>query len=110
MTTKKKAATHEEAREALEAVALDALELEERLAVLAHVESCAECSAELASLRETVASLALVAATPEHGLSPDRSAAVRDRLLSRARADHGSSRVDRGGKVVSLAPRIAARN
>lgn len=75
--------THEEARELLEAAALDALEPAEQRGVLAHVKTCAECQAELASLRETVGSMAL--ATRVTALSDARSDAVRARLLARAR-------------------------
>lgn len=82
MTTQK-LATHEEARDLLEAVALDALEPAEQMAVLAHVTSCAECQAELASLRDTAGALALAA--QGHSLSKTRSDAVRSRLLDRAR-------------------------
>jgi hypothetical protein len=73
---------HDEVRELLEAAALDALEPAEQLAVLEHVRSCAECQAELASLRETVGALAHASQGPV--LSKDRSDAVRARLLERA--------------------------
>ena len=49
--------THDAAKEALEALALDALDSGERDAVLAHVEHCTECRMELAALRATAASL-----------------------------------------------------
>lgn len=49
---------HEEAREALEALALDALEASEHAAILAHVQGCAECRLELATLEADVAQLA----------------------------------------------------
>ena len=50
--------SHEEAFAALDAAALDALDVSERDAVLWHAAGCAICSAELTSLRDTAAMLA----------------------------------------------------
>jgi hypothetical protein len=83
------AATHEEARELLEALALGALDPAEQKAVLAHVQTCAACETELASLRETVGNLAFAARGP--ALSDARSDAVRARLLDRARRSKTSA-------------------
>lgn len=80
-----KAMTHEQARESLEALALDALPPDEQELVIAHASACAECREELASLRETVGALAHTIVAPP--LAADRALAVRDRLVSRARAD-----------------------
>ena len=44
---------HEQAREALEALALDALDASERDGVMAHVATCAICQSELAALAHT---------------------------------------------------------
>jgi anti-sigma-K factor RskA len=77
--------SHEAAREALEALALDALDAAERESVLAHVAGCDECRRELASLERTAAQLALAApAAPMPAARRDR---VRARLVARAAAD-----------------------
>ena len=54
--------THEVASEALEALALDALDASEREGVIAHVAGCAECQRELAALEDTASEIALAAA------------------------------------------------
>jgi anti-sigma-K factor RskA len=79
------AMSHEEARVALGAAALDTLSDEEQRAVLLHAATCTDCEAELAALRATASSLAYVA--PAASLEPERSAALRSRLLARATAD-----------------------
>ena len=48
--------THETASEALEALALDALDASERERVLAHVVDCAECQRELAAFERAASS------------------------------------------------------
>ncbi|MEP6622396.1 MAG: anti-sigma factor [bacterium] len=74
--------THEEAREALGALALDALDASERAAVLAHVADCSSCRDELMAMRETAAKLAyVVSPVPMADEQRDR---VRARLLARA--------------------------
>ncbi len=96
--------SHEEAREALAAAALDALPEGERRAVLAHAAGCAECGAELAALREATASMALLASGP--GMEPARVARVRERLMGRIRgtdADSGSG--ERKGGIVPIESR-----
>ena len=77
--------THDDVRAALAAEALDALDGDERDAVRAHLEGCPECRAELASLREAAAALALSA--PYRPMERERSDRVRARLLARAAAD-----------------------
>jgi anti-sigma-K factor RskA len=77
--------THEVASEALEALALDALDASEREGVIAHVAGCAECQRELAVLESTVSEIAL-AATPLP-MVPERRDRIRARLLARAGAD-----------------------
>ena len=80
--------THEQAREALEALALDALDASERGAVMAHVATCAICQSELAALENTAGELALAAAPiPMRPAQRDR---IRARLLARAAADRAS--------------------
>ena len=77
--------SHEEAREALEVLALDALSAPERAAVLAHVDGCAVCRHELAALEASAAELAYaVRPVPMSFAQRDR---IRARLLSRAAAE-----------------------
>ena len=80
--------THEQAREALEALALDALDAPEREAVMAHVASCTTCQSELAALENTANELAY-AATPLP-MPPAQRDRIRARLLARAAADRGA--------------------
>lgn len=79
------AMSHDEVRATLGAAALDTLSDEEQRAVLLHAVTCAECGAELAELRATTSSLAYAA--PAASLDPERSAALRSRLLARATED-----------------------
>jgi hypothetical protein len=82
--------THDEAREALEALALDALDAGERTAVMAHVAVCASCQAEVAVLQATAAKLAYaVRPMPMPGSQRDR---IRARLVGRAAADRAPAR------------------
>jgi hypothetical protein len=76
---------HEQARDALEALALDALDAEERVAVLAHVSGCDICEAEVALLQATAAKLAYVV-TPVP-MPDEQRHRVRARLLERVAAD-----------------------
>jgi hypothetical protein len=76
---------HENVQAALAAEALDALDGEERQALHAHLAGCAECRAELESLREAASLLAHTA--PHVPLDPARSDRIRARLLARAAAD-----------------------
>ena len=82
------AMTHDSAREALEALALDALDAAERDAVMAHVATCAACQSELAALEHTANELAY-AATPLP-MKPAQRDRIRARLLARAAADRAS--------------------
>jgi hypothetical protein len=82
--------THETAKGSLEALALDALDSWERDAVLLHVERCAECTTELAILRTTAASLALVVRPAQ--MSTATRDRIRARLMTRASADHEEMR------------------
>jgi len=50
--------SHDEAFAALGALAIDALDPDERAAVLAHASTCLTCRQELAELREAASSLA----------------------------------------------------
>ncbi|MGI9077125.1 MAG: anti-sigma factor domain-containing protein [Gemmatimonadaceae bacterium] len=86
--------SHEEAQALLAIEALDALKGEERDALLAHAGGCAECSAQLAELRDTAA--ILVELLPTVPLDSGRSAAIRSRLLARAAADVAARRGEAG--------------
>jgi len=77
--------THEAASEALEALALDALDASEREGVMAHVVGCAECQRELAALESTASELAL--AVPPLPMAPVQRDRIKARLLARAGAD-----------------------
>jgi hypothetical protein len=113
--------THEQAREALEALALDALDASERGAVMAHVATCVICQSELAALENTVGALAY-AATPIP-MSPAQRDRIRARLMARAAADRTSDdplaavtplrvesgRGTAGADVTPLRPYMSAR-
>lgn len=104
------ATSHDEVRATLGAAALDSLSDEEQRAVLLHAVTCAECGAELAELRATASSLAYAA--PAASPDPERSAALRSRLLARASADAARSRTGerfRPGRARSGAPDGASR-
>src|SRR5206468_8395497 len=62
--------THDECRETLALHALGSIGAAERQALESHLDACPACSTELADLRETAASLALLARpmpqSPEH--------------------------------------------
>jgi hypothetical protein len=80
---------HEEARLALEALALDALSVPERSAVLAHVDGCAVCRHELAALEATAADLSYaVRPVPTSDAQRDR---VRGRLMNRVASERGDA-------------------
>lgn len=77
--------THDEAREVLEALALDALEAFESAAALAHVARCDACTEALAALRRAAEQLAY--ASSPVPMVPEQRVRVRGRLLARASAD-----------------------
>src|SRR4051812_16807619 len=82
--------THDTASEALEALALDALDASEREGVMAHVAGCAECQRELAALERTASELTLAA--PTLPMPPAQRDRIRSRLLARAAADRAPER------------------
>ena len=82
--------THEEAREVLAALALDALEAAERGAALAHVAGCEVCNAELTALRQAAEQLAYAAAPMP--MLPEQRERVKRRLLARAGAERPATR------------------
>lgn len=81
---------HEKAREALEALALDALDGDERVAVLAHVAHCVACQGVLADLQATAAALSYAVSPMPMDATSSRH--VRARLLGRASADRPAPR------------------
>lgn len=81
--------SHDDAQAMLAAEALGALEPGDRDAVLRHAEGCAECAAELRSLRDTADLLAWAA--PARPMEPARSDRLRARLVARAAADRDAS-------------------
>ncbi|MEO8335171.1 MAG: anti-sigma factor [bacterium] len=76
---------HEQALDALEALALDALDAEERVAVLAHVAGCVICQQEVHELKATAVQLSYaVRPVPMSSAQRDR---IRSRLIGRVAAD-----------------------
>jgi len=76
---------HDAVRELLALAALDALSPAERHALEVHLTTCDECRRELAALRDGVASIAGL--LPARAMVPEREAAMRARLMSRAIED-----------------------
>ena len=89
---------HDAARELLAMAALDALAPSERAALEAHLVTCAECTSDLAALRDGVASLA--SSLPRRPMAPERDSLIRARLMARAVADRPdiSPTRDSGGR------------
>ncbi len=81
--------SHDEAFAALGALAVDALDDEERSAALAHVSTCLTCRQELAALRDAASNLAFTA--PAVTVGADSRDRVRAGLLARAAADGRST-------------------
>ena len=79
--------SHQDARDLLALHALDALSPEERGTLEAHLATCAECRAEIASFRAATA--AVGESLPPRPMSAARTARLRSRLLARAAADRG---------------------
>ena len=83
--------THDAAREALEALALDALDASEREAVMAHVANCTTCQSELAALEHAAGEIVLAVAPL--AMRPGQRERIRARLVARAAADRATSGV-----------------
>lgn len=77
--------SHDEAFAALGALAVDALDAEERAAVLTHASACLTCRQELAELREAASNIAFTA--PVAAVGDDTRDRIRGRLMARAGAD-----------------------
>jgi hypothetical protein len=75
---------HDDVQEMLPAAALEMLDAAELQLVMAHAGACSECAGLLREYRDVAASLSLV--LPPQQLDPTQSAAMRERLLMRARA------------------------
>lgn len=89
---------HDVVREMLALDALDALSLEERAALDLHLTTCAECTSELASLRDAAASIGK--SLPSHPMPTEREAGMRARLLARAIEDRAGVTPIRGRSSV----------
>lgn len=74
--------SHDEAFAALGALAIDALDAEERAAVLAHAATCLACRQELGELRDAASGLAFTA--PASAVGADTRERIRGRLMARA--------------------------
>lgn len=98
------ATTHDEFRDLVAALAMDLLGPEERASVLAHVAQCAECTAEVESLRSTVGELALAA--PDCSFDAGRCNGVRSRLLARTAADRDARARLAAGQLPERDPRM----
>lgn len=89
---------HDEAGNALEALALDALDTSERTAVISHVDGCSVCRFELTALENTAAQLTYVMRpVPVSDAARDR---VKGRLMHRV-ADRSSVTPRRSDEVIA---------
>jgi anti-sigma-K factor RskA len=77
--------THDQTLAELGAYALDALSPDERLSVEEHLKTCDACRAELKAMSDTAAALA--SSVPSRPMDKIRSAAMKQRLLERVRAE-----------------------
>jgi hypothetical protein len=77
--------SHDEAFAALGALAVDALDADERASVLTHASTCLTCRQQLAELRDAASNLAFSA--PAAVIGGDTRDRIRGRLLARAAAD-----------------------
>ena len=100
--------THEQAREALEALALDALDTSERDAAMAHVADCTMCQSELAVLENTANELAYAAAPLP--MTPAQRARIRARLMARASTRTGTFMPSPDGEVTMHATHALPNN
>lgn len=99
------AAEHNEIQDLLGAYALDAVELDERRRVEAHLAGCSRCRAEVADHRDTAASLAFAGG--------DAPAGLWDRIAGEIRAGRPDSVPERGATARArrrrwIAPAAAA--
>ena len=97
----KRELTHEEAFAALDAAALDVLDVVERDAVLWHAAGCAICTAELESLRDAAAMIALSSPLAADTATRSRGR-IRSKLIARATDERAP------GQAFPAAPPIAS--
>ena len=96
--------THDEAWADLGAYALDSVAPDERAAIDAHLASCAACRDELRAMTEVAASMA--SSVPSRPMDKIRSAAMKQRLLDRARADTSGVRPIHSAAIPSRPSRL----
>ena len=75
--------SHDELQEMLPGAALEILDAADLQLVMEHAGTCRECAGLLRDYRDVAASLPLL--LPQQQRDPARSAAIRERLLARAR-------------------------
>lgn len=85
------AMTHDEAFAEIGALVIGALPADEERAVMAHIEGCAECRAELSAMRDVATQLP--ASDSLGAMPPDRSRSIRDSLVARATASRSQATV-----------------
>jgi len=90
--------THDDLKASLPAFALGALDRDEQVVVARHVETCAECQAELATLQRVVDGIGLEAAP----VTPP--AALRGRVLDRVARDPGTALILEGRQPTMARP------
>lgn len=90
---------HQEYEELLTLYALDALDAPDRRQLEEHLESCSDCRAELAEMRDAAGLLAHASTAAEP------RAEVRERILASIRADRSSAKPTEVGNVVPITPR-----
>jgi anti-sigma-K factor RskA len=90
---------HQDYQQLLIPHSLDALEVSETRELEAHLQTCAECRAELTALRDEVGLLAHAAAPAEPGLQ------VRARILDAVHAERKENRAAVTGQVMPLKAR-----
>src|SRR5688572_16510648 len=88
----------------LGAYALDALSPDERAAIEAHLKTCASCREELRAMSDTAA--ALGTSVPTKPMDRIRSAAVKHRLLERAKAERTGVTPIRSAAIPARTPRL----
>ncbi|MGH7620003.1 MAG: anti-sigma factor domain-containing protein [Gemmatimonadaceae bacterium] len=101
------AVSHDEAFAELDAIAFDLLDTVERDAIMLHVETCAECRAELDALQETAADSAF-SATPSTQMPAASRRDIRAHLIAHAAASRSSNGQIKPGTTPLLFPRTVA--
>lgn len=94
---------HQEYEELLSLEALDALDAPDRRKLESHLETCTDCRAALAEMRDAAGLLAHASTAAEP--RPE----VRERILSSIRADRPSAKPIEGSNVVRITPQRKVR-